>query len=67
MAGNGRLNLALVIGLGVTGCVLADLVWFEAGRRVATMSCPSFTGFRQILTPMRRVPSGFLPGTAQKS
>lgn len=60
MAGNGRLNLALVIGLGVTGCVLADLVWFEAGRRVATMSCTSFTGFRQILTPMRRVPSGFL-------
>jgi len=32
LAGNGRLNLALVIGLGVTGCVLADLVWFEAGR-----------------------------------
>jgi membrane protein DedA with SNARE-associated domain/rhodanese-related sulfurtransferase len=33
LAGNGRLNLALVIGLGVIGCVLADLVWFEAGRR----------------------------------
>jgi membrane protein DedA with SNARE-associated domain/rhodanese-related sulfurtransferase len=33
MAGNGKLNLALVIGLGVVGCVLADLVWFEAGRR----------------------------------
>jgi len=33
LAGNGRLNLALVIGLGVAGCVLADLVWFEAGRR----------------------------------
>jgi membrane protein DedA with SNARE-associated domain/rhodanese-related sulfurtransferase len=32
MAGNGKLNLALVIGLGVVGCVLADLVWFEAGR-----------------------------------
>lgn len=33
LAGNGKLNLALVIGLGVAGCVLADLVWFEAGRR----------------------------------
>ncbi len=32
MAGNGKLNLALVVGLGVAGCVLADLVWFEAGR-----------------------------------
>ncbi len=32
-AGNGKLNLVLVIGLGVIGCVLADLVWFEAGRR----------------------------------
>src|SRR5208282_107405 len=33
MAGNGKLNLALVIVLGVIGCVMADLVWFEAGRR----------------------------------
>src|SRR5271165_790961 len=32
LAGNGKLNLALVVGLGVLGCVLADLVWFEAGR-----------------------------------
>jgi len=33
LAGDGKLNLALVIVLGVIGCVLADLVWFEAGRR----------------------------------
>src|SRR5271169_1460676 len=33
LAGDGKLNLALVIVLGVLGCVLADLVWFEAGRR----------------------------------
>jgi len=33
LAGNGKLSLALVIVLGVIGCVLADLVWFEAGRR----------------------------------
>jgi membrane protein DedA with SNARE-associated domain/rhodanese-related sulfurtransferase len=32
LAANGKLNLALVVGLGVVGCVLADLVWFEAGR-----------------------------------
>ena len=32
MAGNGKLNLARVIALGAVGCVLADLIWFEAGR-----------------------------------
>jgi membrane protein DedA with SNARE-associated domain/rhodanese-related sulfurtransferase len=32
LAGNGRLNVALVVGAGALGCVLADLVWFEAGR-----------------------------------
>ena len=32
LAGNGRLNLAVVVGLGAIGCVLADLVWYEAGR-----------------------------------
>jgi membrane protein DedA with SNARE-associated domain/rhodanese-related sulfurtransferase len=32
LAGNGKLNLALVVILGVIGCVLADLVWYEAGR-----------------------------------
>lgn len=32
LAGNGKLNLVLVIGLGMIACVLADLVWFEAGR-----------------------------------
>lgn len=32
LAGNGQLNIELVVGLGVIGCVLADLVWFEAGR-----------------------------------
>ncbi len=32
LAGYGRLNLAMVVGVGVIGCVLADLVWFEAGR-----------------------------------
>src|SRR5271165_6929715 len=32
LAGNGKLNLALVVCFGVIACVLADLVWFEAGR-----------------------------------
>ena len=32
LAGNGRLNLALVVSLGAIACVLADLVWYEAGR-----------------------------------
>lgn len=33
LAGNGTLNVAVIVGLGAIGCVLADLVWFEAGRR----------------------------------
>ena len=32
MAGNGRLNLTLVIILGVIASLLADLIWYEAGR-----------------------------------
>jgi len=32
LAGSGKLNLAIVLCLGISGCVLADLVWFEAGR-----------------------------------
>ncbi len=32
LAGSGKLNLVIVLCLGVIGCVLADLVWFEAGR-----------------------------------
>jgi membrane protein DedA with SNARE-associated domain len=33
LAGNGTLNVAVIVGLGAIGCVSADLVWFEAGRR----------------------------------
>ena len=32
MAGNGRLNLALVVGLGMIASVLADFAWYQAGR-----------------------------------
>ena len=32
MAGNGSLNLALVVSLGVIASVLADFLWYEAGR-----------------------------------
>jgi membrane protein DedA with SNARE-associated domain/rhodanese-related sulfurtransferase len=33
LAGSGRLILAVVLALAVIACVLADLVWYEAGRR----------------------------------
>jgi membrane protein DedA with SNARE-associated domain/rhodanese-related sulfurtransferase len=32
LAGNGRLNLALVVGLGAIASVLADSLWYLAGR-----------------------------------
>ena len=33
LAGSGKLNLVAALTLAVTACVLADLVWYEAGRR----------------------------------
>jgi membrane protein DedA with SNARE-associated domain/rhodanese-related sulfurtransferase len=51
LAGAGKLNFAGVLLVAVLGCVLADLVWFEAGRlggkRVLRLLCaltpdPSF-------------------------
>jgi membrane protein DedA with SNARE-associated domain len=33
LARSGRLTLAVALGLSIIACVLADLVWYEAGRR----------------------------------
>jgi membrane protein DedA with SNARE-associated domain/rhodanese-related sulfurtransferase len=33
VAGSGQLSFAGVVLVAVVGCVLADLIWFEAGRR----------------------------------
>jgi len=33
LAGCGRLSLAITLGLAIIACLLADLVWYEAGRR----------------------------------
>jgi len=33
LAGSGKLSLVAALTLAVTACVLADLVWYEAGRR----------------------------------
>jgi membrane protein DedA with SNARE-associated domain len=33
LARNGELNVTLVLGVGILGCLAGDLVWFEAGRR----------------------------------
>jgi len=32
LAGNGFLNLAIIVLVSVIACVLADLIWYEAGR-----------------------------------
>ena len=33
LAAAGKLNLVVLIGLTITACVLADWIWYEAGRR----------------------------------
>jgi membrane protein DedA with SNARE-associated domain len=33
LAGSARMMLAVALGLAIIGCLLADLVWYEAGRR----------------------------------
>ncbi|MGA8505107.1 MAG: VTT domain-containing protein, partial [Candidatus Sulfotelmatobacter sp.] len=33
LAGDGRMTLAVALGLAVTACLLADMIWYEAGRR----------------------------------
>jgi membrane protein DedA with SNARE-associated domain/rhodanese-related sulfurtransferase len=33
LAGAGKMNLALAVALGVTACLLGDLIWFYLGRR----------------------------------
>jgi hypothetical protein len=33
LAGSGQLSLGVTLGLAVIACLLADLLWYEAGRR----------------------------------
>ena len=33
LAGDGQMTLAVALGLAVSACLLADMVWYEAGRR----------------------------------
>jgi membrane protein DedA with SNARE-associated domain len=33
LAGSGRMTLAVALGLAILACLLADTVWYEAGRR----------------------------------
>jgi membrane protein DedA with SNARE-associated domain/rhodanese-related sulfurtransferase len=33
LAGSGRMTLAVALGLAIIACLLADMVWYEAGRR----------------------------------
>jgi membrane protein DedA with SNARE-associated domain len=33
LAGSGRMTLAIALGLAIMACLLADMMWYEAGRR----------------------------------
>jgi membrane protein DedA with SNARE-associated domain/rhodanese-related sulfurtransferase len=33
LAGTGRMTLAIALGLAIMACLLADMMWYEAGRR----------------------------------
>jgi len=33
LADSGRMTLAVALGLAIVACLLADMVWYEAGRR----------------------------------
>jgi membrane protein DedA with SNARE-associated domain len=33
LADSGRMTLAVALGLSIVACLLADMVWYEAGRR----------------------------------
>jgi membrane protein DedA with SNARE-associated domain/rhodanese-related sulfurtransferase len=33
LAGDGRMTLAVALGLAIIACLLADMLWYEAGRR----------------------------------
>ena len=33
LAGSGRMTLAVALGLAIIACLLANMVWYEAGRR----------------------------------
>jgi membrane protein DedA with SNARE-associated domain/rhodanese-related sulfurtransferase len=33
LADSGRMTLAVALGLAITACLLADMIWYEAGRR----------------------------------
>lgn len=51
LAAAGELGLVLSPGLSIIACVLADWVWYEAGRRKGDKVLHFFTASREILTP----------------
>jgi membrane protein DedA with SNARE-associated domain len=45
------MTLAVALGLAIVACLLADMVWYEAGRRWGDQILHSFTGSRSTRTP----------------
>jgi membrane protein DedA with SNARE-associated domain len=51
LAGSGRMILAVALALAVIACVLADLVWYEAGRRSGEQILHFICGPRRTRRP----------------
>src|ERR1700728_85876 len=45
LADSGRMTLAVALGIAIIACLLADMVWYEAGRRWGDQILHSIYGF----------------------
>jgi len=45
LAGSGRMTLAIALALAIIACLLADMVWYEAGRRWGDRILHFISGF----------------------
>jgi membrane protein DedA with SNARE-associated domain len=60
LAGSGLLSLGLALGLAVIACLLADLLWYEAGRRWGDQILHFIYGFvSEPDTAVRRAKKNF--------
>ena len=51
LADSGRMTLAAALGLAIVACLLADMVWYEAGRRWGDQILHFIYGSRSTPTP----------------
>ena len=68
LAGSGRLVLAVALSLSVIACLLADMVWYEAGRRWGDSILHFIYGLTQDPdAAARRSKKNFVPAWASDS